>query len=134
MNSINVSKPKNFFTVITPLVGLYVAIACIVALATPKLKELNVNTIVVQTGNVLLFALSIINIKLLLNALKSKNPNASVQAVLLSTIIKLFVLGGAVFGYFILQKQQNIKAIIACMFFYILYTIVEKSTSMKIKK
>lgn len=132
--TISSKNPRNYFTYIMPLIGLFVAIACIVALSATKLNSLNINSKVLLTSNVLLFLLSIINIKLFLNASTNKNPNASVQSVLLSTILKLFVLGGAVFGYLIFTKQQSIYAIFGAMFFYILYTVIEKSIAMKIRK
>jgi hypothetical protein len=132
--TISSKKSKSYFTYIMPLIGLFVAIACIVALVENKLNALNINSKVLLTSNVLLFLLSSINIKLFLNASTNKNPNASVQSVLLSTILKLFVLGGAVFAYLIFTKQQSIYAIFGAMFFYILYTVIEKSIAMKIKK
>ena len=134
MTESNTTNQKNYFAIIVPLIGLYIAIACTVSIFSNKLNQNNINVNVLQTVNILILVLSCINIKLYSNAAKNKNPNASVQSVLLATIIKLFVLGGAVFGYLIIEKNRSVYAIFGGMFFYILYTIVEKSIAMKIKK
>jgi hypothetical protein len=86
-------------------------------------------------GNMLLFIVLLISFIITQRSLKSENPNAFVRAMYGSFIIKFFVLALAAFIYIIITKQNvNKPALIACMGLYIVYTVFEVSSLMRLLK
>lgn len=86
-------------------------------------------------GNLLLFIVLLLSFIISQRSLKSENPNAFVRAMYGSFIIKFFVLALAAFIYIIITKQSvNKPALIACMGLYIVYTVFEVSSLMRLLK
>ena len=100
-----------------------------------KLDEWGVNHLVLQGANVLLFLLMIGSAYIHIKAYYKPNPHAFLRSVLSATVLKLFVIAGAVFLYlFVAGEKQSIYAVLAGLILYVIYTFVEMRGIMKINK
>ncbi|MDE3124210.1 MAG: hypothetical protein KGK14_01740 [Bacteroidota bacterium] len=88
---------------------------------------------VVFAANCILFVISILSLALHMQAAHKKTPMASITNVMLVTLIKLFVLGGAAILYLILAGPgRSVYAIFVGMVLYLIYTFLEVSIAAKI--
>jgi len=86
-------------------------------------------------GNMVLFLVMLVSFLLTKRSLQSKNPNVFVRAMYGSFLIKFFILAIAAFVYIIVAKKDvNKPALITCMGLYILYTVFEVSSLLKLLK
>lgn len=87
-------------------------------------KGVDVNVAI--AGNILLFILVFLGFWMTYKSLGSANPQHFVRALYGSFILKFFVLAIAAFVYIMVVKEKvNKPALIACLFMYVLYTVVE---------
>ena len=99
------------------------------------LVEKNIDPIVLGFANLILFALSLAIFLMQRKALKNPNPNAFVRSVMAGTFIKLLVIGLTVTAYlFIAGENKSVYAVVAAMFLYIVYTVIEVRTASKLNK
>ena len=108
------------------LLILFVAASCVFLALKGNQLNGKINYDVAEVGNVLLFGLAMISCALHLKAIKNPNPNAFVRSIMLSMIIKFFVLIGALGAYlYMVGRMRNTPAIFICMGLYVVYTILE---------
>lgn len=116
------------------MVILFLVLTAAFFFLSAQLVEKNFSPLVLHSSNVLLFLLSIWGLRNQIKAVTSGNGQAMVRAVLGSVVLKLFVLGGAVFLYLYLAgPAKNEKSVLTAMFLYLCYTAVETRMAMRIK-
>ncbi|HET9431458.1 MAG TPA: hypothetical protein VFO70_09790 [Chitinophagaceae bacterium] len=108
-----------------------------VLLVTGKnlLESWNVDTVVLATGNLLVFVIVLVSYFLLRKAIYSSNPQVFVRAMYGSFMIKFFVLAIGAFIYIqVAGKNVNKQALFINMGLYFVYTFIEISALMKLLK
>ena len=94
-----------------------------------------VNYTVLIFGNLLLFVVSWISIRMSTRAVQHKNVQVFLRLMYGSFILKFFVLAIAAFIYIsIFKKEVNKPALFGCFGLYILYTFIEVSSVLKQSK
>lgn len=114
------------------IVFVLVNIAC----AIIKFTSLTLNTDwkVIFGTNLLLLVISVIGITKQLTVLKINNPYAMVRGVMMSMVMKFFILGTAAFTYLYLAgAERNVNALFISMGVYLIYTWVEVKITMQLK-
>jgi hypothetical protein len=95
----------------------------------------NIDQEVLIYANLLMFLLTGFALLLHSRAVQNPNPNAFVRSVLTATVLKLFILGGAVFMYIAMAgKARNENAILFSGIFYFVYTFVEVRVALALNK
>jgi hypothetical protein len=118
-----------------PLLFIFVSVNALCVIFNDKLDALNINHLVVQGANLLLFVLMFISAYLHVKALHNSNPHAFLRSVMSATVLKLFVIAGATFIYlFAAGEQRSVYAVLAAMGLYIIYTAVELRGLFKMNK
>jgi hypothetical protein len=122
------------FKHILPLSILFLLATIAFVTLSAQLVEKDFSPLVLHSSNVLLFLLSLLGLRSQIKAVASGNGHAMIRSVLGSVVLKLFVLGGAVFLYLNLAgPAKNEKSVLAAMFLYLCYTAVETRMAMRIK-
>ena len=117
-------KMMNKATVVFVL--LLLLVQGVLAVSRTWLLAQEVNVAVVSTANFLLFLVTILSAGLTTKSFTNPNLQASVRAVMLSFMIKFFVLALAAFIYIYVQRKAvNLPALYGAAFLYVLYTGVE---------
>ncbi|MBY0480405.1 MAG: hypothetical protein K2Q21_03530 [Chitinophagaceae bacterium] len=123
-------KRKAYF----PLVLVFALISLLLFLFEGFLKSVNIDNRVVLVANCLLFLISIYNLIQHFKAMGNTNPHAMVRAVMGTTVLKLFVLGGAAFIYlYNAGENKNVNGLFSAMGLYILYTWLDVRIALKTK-
>jgi hypothetical protein len=95
----------------------------------------NIDQEVLIYANLLMFLLSGFALLLHSKAIENPNPNAFVRSILTATVLKLFILAGAVFFYIsIAGKERNENAILFSGILYFIYTFVEVRVASALNK
>lgn len=125
----------SFIKKISLLLLLFVVVNSLCLLFLQQLLSHNIDAKVIMTANTLLFVVSLIGLVLQTKSLNSKNANAAIRGVMGATILKLFVLAVTAVLYIFIEKQNsNVGAIIISMVLYIIYTVIEIKTALKINR
>ncbi len=86
-------------------------------------------------GNLLLFLVGWISIRMSIRALKHKNVQVFLRLVYSSFLLKFFVLALGAFIYIAIYKKEiNKPALFGCFFLYFIYTFAEVRSVMKQSK
>jgi hypothetical protein len=118
-----------------PLFFIFIAINTLCLVFKTRLQPLGINTDVLLTANIILFLLSLVSIFMHLKALKNVNPHAFVRSVMGATLLKLFVIAGSAFVYlYAAGEGRSVKAVLAAMAIYFLYTIIEVRSVFSLNK
>lgn len=105
----------------------------IVGLKT-KLIQWGFDINVLLAGNSLLFIVTAISAWFHFKGAASKNPQAFVRSVYGGNMIKMFTVMIAVMAYALTVKQVSKYSIVVCLFFYVVYTVIEVRAAMKMVK
>jgi hypothetical protein len=96
-------------------------------------KSVNYN--VLLYGNLLLFIVSWISVRMSTRAVVHKNVQVFLRLVYGSFLMKFFVLAIASFAYIsILKKEVNKPGLFGCFVLYVIYTYIEVRTVLKQSK
>lgn len=113
-------------TTYLPLIFIFVSVNALCVIFNDKLDEKNINHLVVQGANLLLFLLMFISAWLHYKAMHKNNPHAFIRSVLSATVIKMFVIAAATFIYLLAAgEERSVNAVLVGMGLYIIYTTVE---------
>jgi hypothetical protein len=97
--------------------------------------QTTVNYNVLIYGNLLLFVVSLISIRMSMKAVRHENVQVFLRLMYGSFILKFFVLAIAAFIYIsIFKKEVNKPALFGCFALYILYTVIEVRSVLKQSK
>jgi len=116
-----------------PMILVFIIVNGFFIAAKNMLARWGVDQSVVITGNLILFAVSLLSFVLSRRSLKSENPTVFVRAMYSNFMIKLFVCVATAFIYFTAAKPNiNKPGLFVCMALYIVYTAIEVSTLTKL--
>jgi hypothetical protein len=120
---------KNFYITIT-------IVCIIIAIGLFLLKSpLELQSIILQIANLILFVMSIFSYALLSKAAANSNPRKFVNSMLLNTMVRLFSCAGAMLGLIYYYKAATNKTtIFAIMIMYALYSFVDNKFIYKLSK
>jgi hypothetical protein len=108
------------------LICLFIGLALLFFILPLIVGETTVDFRVLQIGNLLLFALSFISLRMSAGALNHKNVQVFLRLVYGSFIMKFFVIAISAFIYIsIFKKNVNKAALFGCMGLYFVYTFIE---------
>lgn len=117
-----------------PLVIVFILISLMSLAFVSFLKSLKIDGMLVFGANCLLFLISIYNLAQHFKALENTNPFAMVRGVMGTTVLKLFVLGGAAFIYlYNAGENKNVNGLFIAMGLYIIYTWLDVRIVLKAK-
>lgn len=118
-----------------PLIFIFVFVNALCVIFNNRLDAWQINHVVVQAANLLLFLLMFGSAYLHIKAFYKPNPHAFLRSVLGATVLKLFVIAGAAFVYLLVAgEKKSIYAVLAGMGLYIVYTVVEMRGIVKMNK
>jgi hypothetical protein len=118
-----------------PLTLVFVLFTAIFLVSSAWLEKKGVDQQVLLGGNLLLFVVSMFSYFLSHRSLRSANPQAFVRSMYAGFMIRFFVLALAAFIYIMISKKDVNKAgLIACAGLYIIYSIVETRSLVKLLK
>ena len=116
-----------------PLVILFIVSTALFLAFRSRLEPAKLNVEVLIWANVLLFAVTMLNLYFQFRNLQNPNPNAVIRGVMAATFLKLLVLGAAVIIYLVAAgKARNVNAVFGGMALYIIYTWLEVRISLKL--
>ncbi|MBI2730517.1 MAG: hypothetical protein HYX40_07180 [Sphingobacteriales bacterium] len=95
------------------------------------LTERGLDTMVLYAGNFIMFVVTLVSAWFHYKGAASKNPNAFVRSVYGGNMIKLFSVMIAVMVYVLTIHSVSKFSIIACLLFYVIYTVIEVRAAMK---
>lgn len=118
-----------------PLIVIFIITNSLCIVFRERLAVKNINTEVVLAANLILFLITIITTAMHSKALLDTNPNVFIRSVMGATIIKFFVIAGAVFIYlFLARANRSIPAILISMGLYVAYTIFELKSIFRLNR
>ena len=128
-------QSPSFAKKVMPLFLLFIIINSAVLIFEQRLYYIKVDPFVVFTANCLLFVLSVLTLVLHIRAFNKSNPNVFVRSVMLSTMIKLFVLAAAALVYlFMAGSKRSVYGVFASMLLYIVYMFIEIRIALKLNQ
>jgi len=114
---------------------IFLVISSILLLTSSWLTARQLDVTIVLAANLLLFLVTIFSATLTAKSFTNPNLQASIRAVMLSFMVKFFVLAIAAFVYIYMQRQSvNLRALISAAILYIIYTGVEVRLLLKALK
>ncbi|MGE5109182.1 MAG: hypothetical protein ACM3H8_16710 [Sphingobacteriales bacterium] len=116
------------------LVFVCAVITLAIFLLNKKLMDWGFDVVVLFAGNLILFIVTLISSYFHTKGAADKNPNAFVRSVYGGTMIKMFTVMIAVMVYAFTIKPFNKYSVIACLLFYVIYTVIEVRAAMKTVK
>lgn len=126
---------RNSIASLRPMILVFVLLNGFFVVGRTTLEKWGVDQSVVIGGNLVLFLVSLASFLLTKRSLSSPNPNSFVRAMYGSFMIKFFVCAAAAFIYIMsVKKNVNKPALFVCMGLYIVYTILEVSSLLKLLK
>ena len=118
-----------------PVLYLFLGFSILFLVLRFAIRVTAINYRVLQMGNLLLFLVGWIYIRMSIKALEHKNVQAFLRLVYGSFLLKFFVLALAAVLYIaVYKKDTNIPALVGCFGLYFIYTFIELRTLMKQSK
>jgi hypothetical protein len=126
---------KSSLSLARPLLLVFIAMSAFFIAGKNMLAKWGMDQDVAIIGNIIVFVLVLISFLVMVKSVRSSNAQAFVRAMYLSFLVKFFALAIAAFVYIQMVKENvNKPALFACMGLYIIYTILEVGTLMKVLK
>ncbi|MBX2931365.1 MAG: hypothetical protein KF781_05395 [Chitinophagaceae bacterium] len=129
-------QQSTFGKLLMPFFALFTVVNIVFIVWAEKWDAMQLNHIVIIFGNALLFLLTMLSLWLLLKAISHKNPNVLFRSVLLSTFIKIIIVGTGALLYitYIPKENRSRLTVIAVMVLYLVYTMIEVKTILGMNK
>jgi hypothetical protein len=119
----------------SPVIYLFVGFGSLFLALQYTLPGSAVSFKVLQIGNLLLFIVGFLSVRMTIKALLHKNVQVFLRLVYSSFLLKFFVLAIGAFIYiFLYKKQINKPALFGCFGLYFIYTFIEVRSVMKKSK
>ena len=94
-----------------------------------------VNYKVLRLGNLLLFLVGCITVRMTVRALTDKNTQVFLKMIYGSFLLKFFIFASAAFIYIsMFKKDVNKPALFGCLALYVFYTVIEVRSALKQSK
>jgi hypothetical protein len=124
---------QEFRKLTRPIIILFIITTALFLVFRSKLELKKVNAEVLIWANILLFAVTMLNLYFQVRNLQNPNPNAVIRGVMAATFLKLFILGAAVIIYLVSAgATRSVNAVFGGMALYIIYTWLEVRISLKL--
>ena len=118
-----------------PVLYLFLGLSALFLLLFWLLPGTAVDYRVLMTGNLLLFLIGWISLRMNVKAMKHQNVQVFLRLVYSSFLLKFFVLAICAFIYiFLFKKQINKPGLFGCFGLYFIYTFIEVRSVMKQSK
>lgn len=118
-----------------PLYLLFFIIGIANLIFWEQLAAKGISPNVVSTGNILLFALTMLTIVIQKKALSNTNPNVFLRSVLSGMLIKMVIAALIIISYSVLSGDKFSKAgVFTVMILYLIYLAVEVMIVMKLNR
>jgi len=118
-----------------PVLYLFLGLSALFLLLQLVLPGTAVDYRVLITGNLLLFLVGWISLRMNVKAMKHQNVQVFLRLVYSSFLLKFFVLAICAFIYiFLFKKQINKPGLFGCFGLYFIYTFLEVRSVMKQSK
>jgi hypothetical protein len=99
------------------------------------IPESGMNFKVLHFGNLLLFLVGCITVRMTVRALTDKNTQVFLKMIYGSFLLKFFVFAAAAFIYIsMFKKEVNKPALFGCLALYVFYTVIEVRSALKQSK
>jgi|SRR5450432_915688 hypothetical protein len=119
----------------TSLVFLFLSLTVLFFLLWIFNKDAQVDYRVLLGGNLLLFIVGMVSLRMNTNAMKHQNTQGFLRLVYGAFILKFFVLAIVAFVYIaIFKKAINKPALFGCFGMYFIYIFLEMRSVMKLSK
>lgn len=126
---------NSFIKLITPIFIVFIFINCLVLGFKEKMLSIHIDAKVVFGSNCILFFISTLCIALHSKAIASKNPNALVRSIMLSTTLKFLIVAISTMLYAKFSgNNKSVYGIYCGLFLYIIYTYLEVRIALKLNK
>jgi len=117
------------------VVYFFLFVCALIFVAQILLPAKLVNYPVLYWGNLLLFLVGCITVRMTVKALSDKNTQVFLRMIYGSFLLKFFVFAIAAFIYInAFKKDLNKPALFGCLGLYMLYTIIEVRAALKQSK
>ena len=121
--------------VFTPIIFLFLALMAVFFLLWIFDKNSGVDYRVLMGGNLLLFIIGMISLKMNTGAMKHQNTQGFLRLVYGAFLLKFFVLAMVAFVYIALFKKAiNKPGLFGCFGLYFIYTFIEMRSVLKMSK
>jgi hypothetical protein len=118
-----------------PVIYLFMALSAIILALKFIQPQAPVDYNVLLFGNILLFGIGWLTVRMNKKAMEHKNVQGFLRLVYGSFLVKFFFLAIAAFIYIAIYKKNiNKPALFGCFGLYMVYTIVEVRSVMKMSK
>ena len=129
------NEPRQKNKVVLPLVLLYCITTALLIIGKKQLQKWGVDTVMVIAGNMLLFAASLASLLLYQRAMANATTIGFLRNTYSGLFLKLGVCIGAIVIYILVNKEHiNKQGVIACVFLYFLYAVLEMRSLMQWNK
>ena len=126
---------RNNASALLPVIILFIVLNSLFISGRNFLGRIDADQSVLITGNLVLFAATLLSFLFAKRGLKSENPKAFVRGVYMSILVKLFIcIIAALIYIFLFRKDLNKPALFTCMGLYLVYTFIEVSVLTKLLK
>jgi hypothetical protein len=126
---------KNKKSLLVPIVAFFLLTTIFFLTAKNFIEKKGFDQSVLITGNLVLFAVTMFTFWLNKRNISAANPNVFVRGIMLGTMLKLFIFAITAFIYiYLFRSQLNKPALLTCMGFYFIYTLMEVSILTKLLK
>jgi hypothetical protein len=118
-----------------PVIYLFLALSAIILVLKLIQPQGAIDYNVLLSGNFLLFGIGWLTLRMNKKAMEHKNLQVFLRLIYGSFLVKFFFLAIAAFIYIAIYKKNiNKPALFGCFGFYLIYTIVEVRSVMKLSK
>ena len=121
--------------VFTSIVFLFLVLTAVFFLLWIFDKDSGVDYRVLLGGNLLLFIIGVISLKMNMGAMKHQNTQGFLRLVYGAFLLKFFVLAMVAFIYIaVFKKAINKPGLFGCFGLYFIYTFIEMRSVLKLSK
>ena len=98
-----------------------------------KRNHIDIDVVVLQGANAILYLLSLISINWQIKGMKNNNPNVFIRTVMGSMMVKMFIVVTVVLAYAMLSGNNfNKRGVFISLFLYLIYLATEVYALMKL--
>lgn len=106
------------------LVGFFVLSSLLTILLNNQLADLEIDSTVVLVGNLILFFSTLMAYRIFSKQISGKSGQAVVRNVYAGFVLKFFILATTAMVYFYFAKEINLRGVLVCLVFYLIYNFI----------
>lgn len=118
---------------LTPIHLLFLSVALVATLFHAGLASKGIDAVVLLTGNLILYAVTLLGFRLHRSGMRSKGGTLFLGTVYGAFLVRMAICAVAVFSYgWWKRSDMNWPALFTCMFLYLVYTFLETRALLRI--